>query len=100
MSGMNDNEVLSQLSKFLNEKTLASADSRRLIIAVIRDELTTWQYLRVKVPPGMQNDLPSVLDGIVGEAYNRTKTYDEFFYYVRDQLKEHYVPMIKRALVN
>ena len=98
MSGLNENELLHLLSKFIQEKNLNSSDSRRLIKVVIRDELTTWQYRKVKIPPEMQNDLPSILAGIVGEAHDRTKTDDEFFYYIFDQLKKLYVPMFKKAL--
>jgi len=50
MSTLNENEVLRHLKKFMEEKTLNGVDSRRLINAVIRDELTTWQYLKVKIP--------------------------------------------------
>jgi hypothetical protein len=95
---MNEQGVTRLLWKFIHDKTLSSADSRRLINAVIRDELTTWQYLKVKIPPAMQNDLPTILARIVGEAHDNTKTDDEFFYYVLDQLKKLYVPMFKSAL--
>ena len=77
---------------------LTDVQCRQAINAAMRDQLTMWQYLKVKPTPEMINDFPEILKAVMLETNQKGLSGEEAVDHLCYQLADIYGTIIKRAL--
>lgn len=83
---------------FSENSYLTDVQCKKAINAAMRDQLTIWQYMKVKPTPEMINDFPEILKAVMLETNQKGLFGEEAVDHLCYQLADIYGTIIKRAL--